>query len=88
MKILAMLGLLLFAQGQAPPREIPPCAGKECEGAAHDWQPAWCQNSDGDGYKKNCDCKRSCDRDDRGSDCRTWCRTPRCKCDHGCPRTR
>jgi len=38
---------LVTAQG---PKEIPPCRGAECTG--HESQPDWCQNADGNGYKK------------------------------------
>jgi hypothetical protein len=75
---------------QAPPREIPLCQGSECDGG-HAGQPSWCQNSTGGGYKANCECKRDCSDPDqehhRETGCKTYCRTPRCKCDHGCPKT-
>lgn len=89
MKRLTVLFLILIASMalalQQPPRTIPPYAGDS--NPQHDGQPAWCQNKDINGFKANCGCKRTCDANDRGSDCKTWCRTPACKCDHGCPIT-
>jgi len=70
---------------------IPRCTGKctdDVTGGDRSDQPQWCQNKDGNGYKANCECKRSCDSTDRGSGCKTYCRTSQCKCDHGCPMTR
>ncbi len=92
--IMAAMALLLVVTAialQSPrPKEIPPCVGSECDGG-HAAQPLWCQNGDGGGYKANCECKRDCNDPEqekhRESGCRTYCRTPRCKCDHGCPKT-
>ena len=93
-----LFGLALFivlvalAFAMQGPKEIPECRGEGCRDDVtkqmHPGAPAWCQNKDGEGWAANCDCKRSCDRNDRGSDCKTYCRTPRCRCDHGCPNTR
>jgi hypothetical protein len=67
-------------------REIPPHEGED-----HQGQPEFCQNSNSGGYKANCKCKRDCDdpeqRQHRESGCKTFCRTPACRCDHGCPMT-
>jgi hypothetical protein len=84
--LLLMLALL----PQEGSRTIPPCdSGSECKG--HETQPRWCQNYDGDGYRPNCSCKRDCSDPEqerhRETGCKTYCRTQRCKCDHGCPRT-
>lgn len=83
------LALALFAVcvllSQDGGKPIPPYAGDD--NPQHDGQPKWCQNKAANGYRANCGCKRSCDRNDRGSDCVTYCRTPACKCDHGCPQT-
>jgi len=78
-----LLGAALAIQDA--PRTIPPYPGDD--NPMHDGQPAWCQNKDGNGYLANCGCKRSCDETDRGSDCKTYCRTSKCKCDHGCVAT-
>ncbi len=94
--VLAMTAILIatLAGIAAVPQEgrtIPTCRGEECRddvtGRLHLSSPAWCQNKDRNGFKANCSCKRSCDRNDRGSDCVKYCNTPRCKCDHGCPMT-
>lgn len=79
-----MLALLLAQTG----REIPPCQGDEC----HDTSggntpgPSWCQNHDGGGYRSNCACRRDCMEQNYHPEtgCVTWCRTPRCRCRHGC----
>ncbi len=86
------LAALAIQDPPAPPtRDIPQCQGKECEGG-HDGQPSWCANYNANGYRKNCDCKRDCEDVDqdmhRESGCATYCRTPRCRCEHGCPRTK
>jgi hypothetical protein len=88
MRILfVVLVIVLTVLAQTGGREIPPCEGVECEGG-HEGQPKFCQNYDGGGYKKNCACKRDCadpgQADHRESGCVTYCRTPRCKCHHGC----
>lgn len=88
----APLLLLAFALlGQQGDREVPLCRRGECiddvTGGDREGQPQWCQNKTERGHKANCACKRSCDRSDRGSECKTYCRTARCRCDHGCPMT-
>lgn len=86
---LLLIGLTHMANGQ---RTIPTCRPKECTDDVtrgdRAGQPQWCQNKRERGYEANCECKRSCDRADRGADCKTYCRSRECRCDHGCPMTR
>lgn len=88
--VLALLILLTSSVAlQSPPQEIPVFQGDD--NPSHDGQPKWCQNGDGGGYKANCKCERDCNDPNqdqhRQSGCRTYCRTPACHCDHGCPKT-
>lgn len=87
--VLAVLLLLTSSVALQSPQEVPVFEGDG--NSSHDGQPKWCQNTDGGGYKANCECKRDCSDPSQGqhreSGCKTYCRTPSCHCEHGCPKT-
>ena len=87
--LLILAGIFLIAQTGG--KTVPQCQGAGCIDDVthenHEGAPAWCQNKAMNGYNANCECKRSCDRNDRGSDCVTYCRSRSCRCDHGCKMT-
>ena len=82
--VVFLAGLALAFQGPLP---VPECQGAECTDDVthedHAGSPAWCQNYDTAAWAKNCGCHRECD-ETVGSECKTYCRTKRCRCDHGC----
>lgn len=67
--------------------EIPPYAGDG--NPMHDGQPAWCQNTDSESHKHNCECQsmadKTCDKSmQESSKCKVYCRKTACKCKTTC----
>ena len=89
MRLAILVFVAFLAQQPAPVpeggRSIPPCRGSQCRGenGYETDGPSWCQNYSTKEWKANCSCKTPCGSH-HSVDCMTWCRTPRCRCEHGC----
>lgn len=81
-KHMALILILLLVAAVGAWQGIPPIADPD---DPHYGQPQWCQNHDDLRGPKNCDCRKSCEKNEpEDSKCKVYCRKDACTCDHGC----